>query len=156
MAMGRPTILTPELQEKILKYVREGNFIETACAACGVNKQSLFNWKRWADEARIKLEANPDYEGNDVKFYEFIVAVEEAEALAEAEIVQDWRRHTKGDWRAGKELLERRAAKRWGNRQQIDITLLQEQINAVAEELQLTEDERIEFEADMRRWKPKL
>ena len=34
--LGRPTDLTPELQEKICSIIADGNYIETACNAVGI------------------------------------------------------------------------------------------------------------------------
>lgn len=47
---GRPTKLTPELHKTIVGYARNGAYIETAAAAAGVAKQTLYNWLRWGAE----------------------------------------------------------------------------------------------------------
>src|ERR1044072_5128136 len=55
--VGRPTQLTRALVERVCRYVRGGNYVETAAAACGVAKQTLYNWMRVARDARAKMEA---------------------------------------------------------------------------------------------------
>ncbi|GAI79278.1 unnamed protein product [marine sediment metagenome] len=42
--IGKNTKLTPELQEKIIKYIRGGNYVETACNAVGVHKTNFYIW----------------------------------------------------------------------------------------------------------------
>lgn len=49
------TKLTPELQEKIIKYIKAGSYIETACNAVGIDRQTLWQWIQKGERA-IKLE----------------------------------------------------------------------------------------------------
>lgn len=45
MAIGRRTDLTPELQERICKLIRDnGMYLEPAAAACGVAHATLYEW----------------------------------------------------------------------------------------------------------------
>ena len=48
--LGRPTKLTPEVRERIVKSVRQGNFIETAAEAAGVHRGTVFRWIQEANE----------------------------------------------------------------------------------------------------------
>ena len=49
--MGRKTKLNPELHERIVSYVKAGAYIETAAAAAGISKVTLYDWlKRGARE----------------------------------------------------------------------------------------------------------
>lgn len=41
---GRPTSLTPDVHELIVKAVRAGNFLETAAAAAGVHRTTVHLW----------------------------------------------------------------------------------------------------------------
>lgn len=42
--MGRPTKLTPEIQERILLYLSTGAYLETAASACGIHRDTLHSW----------------------------------------------------------------------------------------------------------------
>ncbi len=41
---GRPSKLTPELVDELLRYLRMGISIETACSACGVDDSTYRRW----------------------------------------------------------------------------------------------------------------
>ena len=69
---GRPTKFNPALAEKVLQYVRSGAYIETAAAASGINKATLFRWLREGAKGKNKALS------------EFNAAVEKA--LGEAEL----------------------------------------------------------------------
>lgn len=46
---GRPvgtTKLTPELQDKIIAAIRAGNYLETAAASAGIQKETFYDWLR--------------------------------------------------------------------------------------------------------------
>ncbi len=47
---GRPTSLTPEVHKSIVENVRKGVFIETAAAAAGVHRSSVYAWKKRGEE----------------------------------------------------------------------------------------------------------
>lgn len=72
--MGRPTILTPEIQEKICALVAKGNYLTTAARAAGLKLTTL---KAWLDRGRA---------GNKT-FTPFVAAIKSAKAEAEAQMV---------------------------------------------------------------------
>jgi len=103
--MARPTKLTPEVEEKIIGYIRGGNYIEAAAAAAGINKVTLYRWlKRGA----------PGNEKQDRKgiYREFSNAVEKA--CAEAQIIATYTIRNDGSWQSKAWWLERRFPKLWG------------------------------------------
>lgn len=135
---GRPVSLTPELQEKICRFIAEGNYLSVSCAAVGISDQTYNSWlKRGAEEA-----AN----GGGM-FKDFLDATKKAEALQEAKIaerllagampgerkkvvkvnpdgtISTETTETGGDWLAAATYLERRHPDRWGrkDRTRIDI-----------------------------------
>ena len=128
---GRPTLLTPELQERICRSIRVGNYIDVAAEANGINRQTLFNWFR---RGRSKDPA-------DKPFADFLAALQQAEAEAEARDVElldalvHGSEEVKDDegkvirpklavhpgmltWR-----LERRHPRRWGRADRLDMTV---------------------------------
>jgi len=71
MPAGRPSKLTPEVQETICRAIRRGCYIETAAALGGIHKDTFYEWLK---------RGNRQSKG---KYREFSDAVKKA--LAEAE-----------------------------------------------------------------------
>ncbi|MFD1422452.1 hypothetical protein ACFQ4J_01685 [Laceyella tengchongensis] len=123
---GRPTKLTPALQEKIVTVIRGGNYIETAAAYAGISKQTLYNWLRRG--ARQKSG----------QYREFALAVEQA--LAEAEmrdlaLIEQAARD--GKWQAAAWRLERRFPKRWGRQDYLDLLMQERQTQVQVKKKQI-------------------
>lgn len=108
---GRKTRLTPERQQKIVNAIRAGAYVETAAAAAGVNKVTLYRW----------LKRGNKYPGT---IYEaFAEAVHEATAQAEMrDVLTISKAAGDGDWRAAAWRLERKYPKRWGTVSRTELT----------------------------------
>ena len=100
---GRPSKLTPELQEEIVNYIKMGNFIETTCVTAGINKSTFYDWMKRGNESK----RHTIYK----KFYE---AVRQAQAWSEARDVAIISNHAETNWRAAAWKLESRFSERWG------------------------------------------
>ncbi len=50
--MAHPSKLTPETHQRIIALVRGGNYVETAAAACGVSKKSIYDWLKRGARAK--------------------------------------------------------------------------------------------------------
>ncbi len=134
---GRPTKLTPQLQEKICKYIANGNYLSVACQAVGIDESTLFSWKKQG-----LVEAT----NGGGMYLEFLNATKEAEALHEAKIAErllaaampgERKKVTKtgpdgvsvevtetaGDWLAAATYLERRHRERWGRPAPIQVNI---------------------------------
>jgi hypothetical protein len=113
---GRPTKLTPDLQNKIIEGIKAGNFPATAAAIEGIAESTFYRWMKWGRERKSGL------------FREFWEAVKNAERFAEAYHVQNVRKAADGDlehgvrpqWQASAWWLERKFPKRWGKIDRID------------------------------------
>ena len=68
--MGRPTKLTPVLQERLISVIRRGHYISTACQAAGISKEALSQWRERAARGEELYMA-------------FVAAAEKARAEAE-------------------------------------------------------------------------
>ena len=55
---GRPEKLTPKLQDDIVKVIRSGNYIETACAFVGINKTTFYDWLKRGAREKDRVERN--------------------------------------------------------------------------------------------------
>lgn len=144
---GRPTRLHRDLIDRICGLIREGNYQETAAIACGVPASTYHSWKARGIAARQVLDASgrlPDDKADERIFLEFVEAVEEARAEAEARIVESLQRQALGgevlevsevetddgeivrnftlsrpDWRAQAWWLERSFPERYGRRVEV-------------------------------------
>jgi transposase len=107
---GRPSDITDiNRVHKVLQFVANGNYIETAVKAAGFSKQTLYNWKKAAEHGNVAAIA-------------FVDALEKAEALAEADAVSDVNKAGKAGpqfWAASATRLERRHPDRWGKRPEV-------------------------------------
>ena len=111
---GRRTKLVNDtVRQKILEYISQGNYINTACLAAGIKAQTFCNWRNWASE----YESNPS-NGNEHKkiYFEFFEELKNAEAKGEVNLVG--RVHDAGRypnyWPANMRILESRNKEHWG------------------------------------------
>lgn len=110
--MPRVLKLTAERSEKIIGYLRAGAYIETAAAAAGISKQTLYNWlSRAADENE-----------EDPIFAKFAAAVEEAQALAEVRDIALIGKAAETQWQAAAWRLERKFPERYGRRDRVELS----------------------------------
>jgi transposase len=112
---GRPTRLTPEVQETIVTVLKTGAYLETAAAFAGVSLEAVYAWMR-----RGKLKGRSIYK-------DFRQAVERASAEAEVKDLLVIDAAAKGatdpatgatvrspNWNAAAWRLERRHPRKWG------------------------------------------
>jgi hypothetical protein len=122
---GRPTDLTPELQDRICNFLRAGAYVETAAQACGVNKTTLYLWlKRGAKEPGTPFEAFSNAVQEAMAYAELrdIRTIDSVAIGAPAELDKEGRQirpAIPADWKAAAWRLERKFPKRWGRKQQI-------------------------------------
>lgn len=106
---GRKSKLTPELQERICRLVREGNYLRVAALATGIHEATLYRWL-----------ADGEAEKSGI-YREFYVALKRAEAEAEARMVARIETAAVETWQAAAWYLERKYADRWGRRERVDV-----------------------------------
>jgi predicted aldo/keto reductase-like oxidoreductase len=116
--MSRPTKLTPELQDEIVKIIRAGNYIETASAYVGINKTTLYAWlKRGAKEKeRVAKNTRLKTKKTELPYVEFSNAIEKALAQAEIRDVTIIGKAAEHNWQAAAWRLERKFHDRWGRK----------------------------------------
>ena len=100
MSVGRPSLLTPEVQDTIVKAILLGNYREVAAGIAGV---SPFTFARWMRLGKADPESN---------YGKLRQAVLEAERTAEAKAVE--RVFTAPDLNSLWKWLERKFPGRWG------------------------------------------
>ena len=137
MPAGRPTKLTPELQEQVVSALSNGCYLETACASVGIGRTVMLNWmRRGANETKGR-------------YHEFVLAVRAALAKAEMKDVGTIDKAATGydvlktkevidadgktvssttertremSWQAAAWRLERKFYKRWGRKERHEHT----------------------------------
>lgn len=113
---GRPSKCTPEVVTAICDNVRNGNYLETAAWAAGIDDRTLSNWRKWGSDGREP-------------YRQFFLAVKRAEADAEIDLVAQVKRGEQFVWVAAATLLERRFRKRW-SRGELEYELRERQAQA--------------------------
>lgn len=108
--MGRPSKLTPELQERIVQAIRAGNYIETAAAYAGIAKSTLYDWLKRGARAKTG------------KYRAFSDAVQRALAEAEVRDVAIIGKAAQEQWQAAAWRLERKFPERWGRKDRHEVT----------------------------------
>jgi hypothetical protein len=110
--VGKPPMLTPEVQQAIVDLVRVGNFPQVAAEYHGISRFSLWEWMARGE--------NPDHprnvaSGEDTTIYvEFAKAVREAEARSQAVVLVNLIREAREDAGVATRFLERRFRRLWG------------------------------------------
>lgn len=100
--VGRPRVITDEVQEAILRTIRLGLHQDRAAMAHGVSSATMRSFKR--------------------RHPEFAKKVKEAEAAAEESFLSRLLLHTDKQWTACAWVLERRWPERWAKRDQIEVS----------------------------------
>ena len=111
--MARPTKLTRDRHDLIVKLLRAGNYLETAAAAAGVSVACQREWLR-----RGEREADA---GKDTVYTRFWSDASAAMAQAEARDVAFISQAAATDWRAAAWRLEHRHPDRWGPRRDMKV-----------------------------------
>jgi transposase len=147
--IGRPEILTDELQEEIVNAITAGCYVETAVVLSGIVKDTFYRWlKKGASVKKtinkfvdtidipegISHDSLSDWVVNelvktntlsesDFKYASFSDAVSRALADSEYNDVVRMEKAGKEDWKAVAWRLERRFPDRWGRRDHLDANL---------------------------------
>jgi hypothetical protein len=98
---GRPTVLTPEIQDLLCQAIRDGNYREVAAEWVGVSTRTL---SRWMTDGKRKP---------DTVYGRFRRAVLEAERCAEMKMVEAVMRAAASDPKHAQWWLERKFPERW-------------------------------------------
>ena len=101
--MTRPSSLTPEVEERILYALRQGNYRSAAAKAAGVEIRTL---KFWVSQANKGVQP----------YVNLLARVKEAEGESESALVTTIRTAAEKHWAAAAWLLERKYAPKWGKR----------------------------------------
>ena|SRR5437870_1388834 len=142
--MARPCLLTPQLQEAIVKRVAAGNYPEVAAVSAGIDRATFYRWK---------AQGRKEKSG---KFRDFCDAIKRAEADAEILDITNIRKVAQGgqvterrtvtrkdgsvevmekfaqpQWTASAWHAERKAPERWGKKEVAEISDLKKDLHEI-------------------------
>jgi hypothetical protein len=120
---GRPTLLTPQVQETIVNAVRIGSYLDDAASLAGINRATLFRWIAWGKDANDKLQDGIELDEREETYRDFCDAVEKARAdatLRNIGIIQTAAQN--GSWQAAAWYLERTNPRKWGRHDTVELT----------------------------------
>lgn len=106
LPVGRQTLLTPEVEKKIIDAVRAGAFLSVAARYAGVGSSTLMLWMQ-------KGRACTSRKSKDAIYLEFLEKIEEAEASSEVAANLQWRAAWAKDWHAAEKWLQSRYPERY-------------------------------------------
>ena len=110
--IGRPSKLTPELRDDIVKAIQAGNYAQVAARHAGIGESTFYRWLQQGE-----ADAGADRE---TPFRDFWEAVKKAETTAEIRAVVILQRAMPNNWQAAMTYLERRYPARWGRRERYE------------------------------------
>lgn len=104
---GRPSKLTPEVQEKICQLLKAGNTFRTACEVAGIGWSTGLEWRQRGENRHSSREGDDAYA-------EFAGAVQKAEEEAAARnVALIQKAAANGTWQAAAWWLERKFPSEW-------------------------------------------
>ena len=119
--MARPTKLTKKLAEQLTDLIREGNYMETACAYVGVDSSTVRKWTKRGIRERERMEKTGDAViPNEKIYFDFSKLLEKANAESEMNRIENIKRLSIEDWKASAWFLERRFPQRWAKKERYE------------------------------------
>jgi hypothetical protein len=108
MPGGRPTKLTPEVQERICTLLEQGHYYKVAARGAGIDYDTFREWVKKGNAAKSGM------------FHEFSCAVKEAVSAAEERLLLMIQLDPA--WQAKAWILERRHPTRWTRTERKEIS----------------------------------
>lgn len=108
--LGRPTKLTPEVGNAILRSIRLGNYVEIAARLNEVHPTTVFGWMRRGAKEKKGVYA------------EFFIALKKAQAQAEERLLLKIEAAAKKDWKAAAWRLEKMRPSVYKDRYRFELT----------------------------------
>lgn len=120
---GRRTLLTDEVQERIVTAVRGGNYLDDAARYGGVTDRTVLNWMQKGREALAEVDGEDDLVAPEMEIYvRFFRAIEKARSDAVVRNLTLVQRAAEDNWQAAAWYLERTNPRKWGRRDTLEVT----------------------------------
>lgn len=115
--------LTPALTERLCEHLRRGHYIEPACAAVGIHRDTYRAWRdKGRDAEALRQEGRP-VPATQQAYLDFLDATEDARAFGEHWLVEQALQaaeNKSATWTAYVTILERSRPERWRRRGQLE------------------------------------
>jgi hypothetical protein len=119
---GRPTLLTPDLADRIVQVVSAGNYLKTAAQFAGVGQSTLMLWLQKGRAAAALRDSGQDVHPDQLHYLDFLERVTQAETVAEVAAITHWRRAFTDDWRAARDYVARKRPEMWAAKTTISLS----------------------------------
>jgi hypothetical protein len=114
-------MITRELIDRLVTYIREDNYFDTSCRACGLSKYTAYTWLEAGRKELERIESGCTPDPELACYVDFYNAITQAEAEAEVEDIAYIRRGGP-DWQAKAWIRERKNFEHWGRKEGRQIT----------------------------------
>lgn len=111
---GRPSKLTEETKDKLLKSLRTGNYYETACNYAGIGYRTFRAWMLKGETAKSG------------EYWQFQQVILEAVSQGEVQSVLRIKRAEEEDWKAAAWMLSHRHPERWADTHKVQVEVERE------------------------------
>lgn len=109
--VGRKTKLTKDLMQEAERLLKLGVYTNVVCDYLGIHRSTWYRWIEDGEEAKIGLKR---------EFCDMVVRAESHAEIRNLKIIQ--LEAENGNWNAARWFLEHKFPKRWGNRQELNLT----------------------------------
>jgi transposase len=117
--MARPTKYNDTRHKQLVEMIRAGNYVSTACSACGIDDRTFYLWQSKAKEYQLYIDSDkpiPSQLASSKVYYQLMLEIKTAESASEAEavkLIMDAARNSDRNWVAAATWLSRRFKERW-------------------------------------------
>ncbi len=108
--------LDKTIQDKLLEYIKAGNYVVTACEAVGIAEKTYYNWIKKGKEVEEKAENGIQLTEEEANYLQFLQAIKKAKAEAIVKNVLVIQIAARKNWQAAAWWLERTNYKDWGRK----------------------------------------
>jgi hypothetical protein len=119
---GRPTLLTEDMQRRIVQVVKAGNHLKVAAQFNGIGESTLRLWLQRGRKAAALRDRGQEVPEAEERFLSFLEAVTVAQSAAEVAAVTHWRAAFQDDWRAARDYLRYSQPERWSPVTRVQVT----------------------------------
>lgn len=113
--MSRPSLLTPAVQDALVRVIAAGGSYKDACIVAGIGYRTFMTWMNRGDPALAGDD--PDAP----RYQQFRQAIEATETAVILRALACWQDAFPRDWRAARDYVQRRRPEEWGAKVSVKI-----------------------------------
>jgi hypothetical protein len=119
-AANTPSKFIPEVRNKVVLAIRNGNHRDAAAKYAGVTYQQFRRWMVRGE--KLSEEEYDSLSEEDQEYVDFYQVINQAEAEAEVAAVVQWKKFFERDYKASRDFLARRYPQRWGQKVEVSVS----------------------------------